>query len=56
MTTRLYRLRPTDIIDGTIASGGIFLKLDGTAGGDLTQQVSSIVLVMSVEKDMSVLF
>ena len=23
-----------DIIDGTIASGGIFLKLDGTAGGD----------------------
>ncbi len=24
----------SDIIDGTIASGGIFLKLDGTAGGD----------------------
>ena len=23
-----------DIIDGTIASGGIFLKLDGTAGGN----------------------
>jgi len=23
-----------DIIDGTIASGGIFLKLDGTSGGD----------------------
>tara|TARA_R100001510_G_C7494118_1_gene100633 strand:- start:19 stop:483 length:465 start_codon:yes stop_codon:yes gene_type:complete len=23
-----------DIIDGTIASGGIFLKLDGTTGGD----------------------
>ena len=24
----------SDIVDGTIASGGIFLKLDGTAGGD----------------------
>ena len=23
-----------DIVDGTIASGGIFLKLDGTTGGD----------------------
>jgi len=23
-----------DIMDGTISSGGIFLKLDGTAGGD----------------------
>lgn len=23
-----------DIVDGTIAAGGIFLKLDGTAGGD----------------------